>query len=78
MTQYETILNHLQTNGSITSLEAFVKYRITRLAAIIHNMKEDGFSFVTTLHPTSEGRRGKYAEYKLVSSCAPAQQELDL
>lgn len=37
------ILNHLQKNGSITSMEAFKKYGATRLSAIIYNLRNYGF-----------------------------------
>lgn len=41
ITQKEKILKHLQKR-SITSFEAYRKYKITRLSAIIFMLKEDG------------------------------------
>ena len=43
MTQYSIILKHLLENGSITSFEAFSLYGVTRLSAIIFNLRNDGF-----------------------------------
>ena len=33
------VKNHLETVGSITSMEAFSKYGATRLSAIIYNLR---------------------------------------
>lgn len=41
MTQEKIILGHLQRHGTITSMEAFEKYHITRLAAVIHRLRKD-------------------------------------
>lgn len=41
-TQKNKILNHLKKFNGITSLEAINMYRITRLAARIYNLREDG------------------------------------
>lgn len=43
LTQKEKILKHLKKR-SITSFEAYRKYRITRLSAIIFMLKEDGYN----------------------------------
>ena len=42
-TQRELVLNHLQQHGSITSMEAFQLFGVTRLSAIIYELrhKED-------------------------------------
>ncbi|MGN0967146.1 MAG: helix-turn-helix domain-containing protein [Candidatus Coprovivens sp.] len=46
MTQKDRILRHLRDYGHITSWESFVEYGITRLSAIIYNLKHlDGFEF---------------------------------
>lgn len=42
MTQVEIIKKHLQKHKSITTLEAFTKYGITRLASRILDLKESG------------------------------------
>lgn len=52
MTQNEMIKKHLKTQKSITSLEAFRKYGITRLASRILDLKESGLKiggYMTTV-----------------------------
>lgn len=46
MTQKDRILRHLIDYGFITSWEAFEEYGITRLSAIIYNLKhKDNLNF---------------------------------
>ena len=45
MTQKERILRHLLDYGRITSWEAYANYGITRLSAIIFNLKRDNYEF---------------------------------
>ena len=58
MTQNERVIRHLQDFGSITSWESFSEYGITRLSAIIYNLKEMGFLFndewITTVNRYAE------------------------
>jgi len=42
MTQIQTILEHLQTQGKITSATAIGVYGITRLAAVIDKLTKQG------------------------------------
>ena len=42
MTQCEQVLEHIDKYGSISSLEAFREYNITRLAARIHDIEASG------------------------------------
>lgn len=42
MTQAEKILKHLRERGSITSMEAFQLYGITRLSARICDLRRQG------------------------------------
>ena len=37
--QREIVLNHIVTNGSITSIEAFELYKITRISAVIFTLR---------------------------------------
>ena len=65
MTQKQQILEHLFEYNTITSLEAIQEYGITRLAARIAQLREDGFKIVTTIK-NGKNRYGKtvtYAEY---------------
>ena len=43
MTHYDRVLQHLQDFGGITSWEAFEWYGITRLSAIIFDLRKDGY-----------------------------------
>lgn len=58
------ILNHLKTYGSITSWEAIEKYHATRLAAIIKELRNEGYNIVTTMQSNGETR---YALYTLIA-----------
>ena len=49
MTQHELILSHLDKFGSISPVEAFESYGITKLATRISEMKKQGLSFTTVL-----------------------------
>jgi hypothetical protein len=46
-TQTALILAHLQLKGNITSYESFVKYKVTRLSAVIYLLKKQGCTFRT-------------------------------
>lgn len=63
MTQNETILEHIKKNGSITSLEAFELYRITRLSGRIHDLRAQGNNITTEKVKAKNG--AIYAVYKL-------------
>jgi len=45
MTQYERILDYLDTFGSITPMEAFMDLGITKLATRISEMTAEGMEF---------------------------------
>lgn len=59
-TKTAMVLEHLQKHGSITSLEAFEKYRITRLAAIIYVLRQSHI-IMSSERETVDG--GVYAKY---------------
>lgn len=63
MTQNEKILLHLRERGSITSMEAFAEYGITRLAGRIHELREQGHNITTDYAKARNG--AKYAIYRL-------------
>lgn len=66
--QNMTILNHLKAYRSITTIEAFEKYGITRLSARIFELKEQDIKIITSKKKVMN-RYGKYtyvAVYKLV------------
>ena len=56
MTQKELVLRHLQDFGSITSMDAFNDYGITRLSAVIFDLREMGHKIKTN----NETRKNRY------------------
>lgn len=67
MKQTERIYRHLQDFGSITTLDAFRDYGITRLASRIWDLKQEGHH-ITKDFETGKNRYGEsvsYARYKL-------------
>ena len=62
MNQNKKILNHLKEHKKITSYEAFEKYRITRLSARIHDLREQGHNITSDMIYSKEY---KYAVYRL-------------
>lgn len=61
------VLQHLKSHGSLTSMEAFEKYGITRLAAVIFDLRELGHDIIT-YDMEGQNRYGevtRYAKYVL-------------
>jgi len=56
------VLKHIERHGKITSMKAFEKYGITRLAARIHNLREKGYRIKTS---TITNNKANYASYSL-------------
>ena len=93
MTQKDQVLQHLSTPDpdnegrflSLSPLEAFGLYRITRLADIIWQLREHGlgtrqypddrFCILDTLRKDRTGRR--YARYSLKAGCETCLDMLD-
>lgn len=68
-TQKGEVLLHLQTKGSITSFEAFANYGVTRLAAIIHELRTKQGLNIETIKKKTLNRYNNitnYAKYKLL------------
>lgn len=67
-TQKDMVLAHLQAEGSITSMEAFMQYGITRLAVAIWRLRKDGWLIdsVTEYGVNRYGRKVPYKRYVLV------------
>ena len=64
--QKQEVLRHIKRYGSITSMEAFEKYGITRLSAIIYILRRE--CEIVTIMRTSVNRYGNevnFAEYRL-------------
>ena len=70
MTQKELVYKHLTHYGSITSMEAFNDYKITRLADIVFKLKKDGVQINTSLVGSKH-----FARYSLTDE-QPMQEEL--
>lgn len=68
MTQQERVLNHLKKYDSLSQLEATEKYRITRLSAIIKNLRDHGYTIITDMKRGKNryGERINYGEYRLI------------
>ena len=58
MTQNEMILKHLKGKGSITTLEAFNLYGVTRLSARIYDLRKHGYCIRNDIQE-KENRFGK-------------------
>ena len=62
------ILDYLKENKGITSMEAFEKFGATRLSAIIHTLRGDGY-VIENIKRTAPNRYGTsvtFVEYRLV------------
>ena len=62
------VLKHLQTYGCITSMEAYDKYKATRLGDIIFRLRKKGYSITTIDIPFVDmyGTKSAYGKYVLV------------
>lgn len=68
MTQNEMVLDYMEQNGSITSMQAFESLGITRLSGRIYELREKGHIIENIRRETTNryGKRVHYDEYKLV------------
>lgn len=62
------ILEHFKKYGTLTSMEAFQTYGITRLAARISELREKGYDIRTVMVDSTNryGEPVRYGLYKLV------------
>ena len=67
------VLKHLQTYGTITSMEAINLFSATRLSAIIFNLKKKGYNITSVDKVTTDkyGNRVPYSEYHLNNNQQP-------
>lgn len=65
--KHQQVLEHLQTNGNITSWEAIQQYGATRLSSIIFNLRKRGYDIDTETirFKDRNGNEGQYAKYIL-------------
>jgi len=68
LTQKEKVLRHLQEVGALTPVQAFFDYSIMRLAAIVFDLKDDGYDIETIMLKSQNkfGEPVRYAQYKLI------------
>ncbi len=62
MNQRQSILNHMQTRGPITPIEALQEYGCFRLGARIWDLKQDGWP-ISAKMITMKGKH--FAQYRL-------------
>ena len=67
MTQREQILEYIKEHGSITPMDAFYRYNITKLATRISEMRRMGINFIKVMETKSheDGRTVRYMRYYL-------------
>ena len=65
--QVMVILNHLEEHKEINPLEAFSKYGVYRLGAVIGLLRDEGYDISTELfcYTKPSGSKGRYAIYRL-------------
>jgi hypothetical protein len=61
----QKVRNHLTKKKSITSWEAIEKYSVTRLAAIIHNLRKDGW-LIESKQFTGKDSNSNFVKYVLI------------
>lgn len=62
VSQEDKILNYLRTHKSITSMQAFRVFGITRLSGRIFNLRQDG-NIIDTERITKKNEDGTYTTY---------------
>jgi voltage-gated potassium channel Kch len=72
------VLGHMRLHGNITSLEAFREHGITRLAAVIHLLKNDGVDIDTKMIEVKNRNNEtcRVASYSIAHTIENAQQRL--
>ena len=68
-TQKSEVLKFMKSHKGITSIQAFERFGITRLADIIYKLRQDGYE-IETEQLTIKNRYGhvvNYARYSLVA-----------
>lgn len=66
--QNDEVLEHLKTHTGITAMDAFSLYRITRLSARIHDLRDRGHKISTVYREVEKGngKKSHFCEYRLV------------
>ena len=68
--QRTTILNLLQNGETITSYESFLRFGVTRLSSVIHDLRKKGHKIIGTDERTINqfGEQKIYTRYSLEKS----------
>lgn len=67
-TQKQMVMAYIEKNGSISSRDAFSELGVTRLSAVIFDLKEEGYEFEKKTERGKSmfgGRNPHYARYFL-------------
>lgn len=64
--QIKLIEKHLKSGKPVSSYEAIMTYRITRLAAIIHRLKSHGME-IKSIKKRNKENTSYYSEYILIN-----------
>ena len=67
VTQKQAILSDLINGHKITPIDALTKHGCFRLAAVVCQLRKDGYNITTNNVPKNSGN-GTYASYKLHKS----------
>lgn len=70
MTQRQAVLEWLKSGDTITSFDAFKELGVTRLSAIIFNLRQEGYNIESEDLKTTNRFGGKvtFSRYRLVDS----------
>jgi len=70
MTQKEASLKYMNDFGSISSMEAFSDLGITRLAAVVFDLKKEGCKITSTPEEVTNryGKKVVFSRYTVVSN----------
>ena len=64
----DRIVSYMRRHTGITQMDAYDLCKATRLAAIIHALREDkGMDIRVVYYPMEHG--GRYAEYRMTKEC---------
>ena len=71
MTQREAVLNVLKSGESISSFEAFQEFGITRLSAIVFDLRKRGYAISGKDEEITNrfGNKVHFTRYKLEDAC---------
>lgn len=65
LSKRQQIINHLQSGQPLSSWECIQLYRHTRLGAVIHELRQQGWDITTQMRENAQ-KDGHHAVYHLV------------